>query len=62
MSRNEQAIRNNFEKYNALYIEKFGVKPTSFFSYLKWLADSNMGHTFQPNETKIAIELFENQI
>ena len=58
MTRNETVIRNNFDKYVALYTDKFGVKPKSWFQYLRWLAESNAGNTFQPNENKIAIELF----
>lgn len=60
MSRNEIAIRTNYEKYVDLYTSKFGKKPKSWFQYLRWLAECNCGHTFQPNETSVAIELFEN--
>ena len=57
---NVQAITTNFDTYVELYTNKFSVKPESWFSYLRWLADSNKGHTFQPEETKVAIALFDN--
>ena len=60
MSANELAIRNNFDKYVSMYKKQFNQIPKSWFTYLRWLADCNKGHTFQMNETRIAIDLFEN--
>lgn len=60
LSDNMMAIIENFNKYQNLYFEKFGCYAESWFTYLKWLSDCNNGHTFQPIETKKAIELFED--
>ena len=59
---NLEAIKTNFDKYVEMYKNKFNETPRSWFTYLKWLADCNKGHTFQPNETKLAIELFERLV
>ena len=59
---NMEAIKNNYNRYQEKFQEKFNKKATCWFSYLRWLADSNLGHTFQPNETKKAIELFESEV
>jgi len=53
----------NIIKYAPLYKDKyfkaFNKKATSWWGFQKWLADSNIAHTFEMNETSKCIELFE---
>jgi hypothetical protein len=59
---NMKAIKENFERYNGLYFKAFGKFPSCWYSYLKWLANKNMGHSFEPWETKEAIKMFETSL
>jgi len=60
MSKNQEMIKKYFPIYKELYFNKFNIYPTSWFTFQRWLADSNIAHTFQLCETALCAELFND--
>ena len=59
MSSNMKNILKYESIYKSRYYQEFKKKATSWWGFQKWLADCNIAHTFQIEETKKCIELFE---
>lgn len=54
MSSNAKLIINHVEQYKELYYNKFNDYPTSWYSYLKWLATSTTSSNYTPEDVEIA--------
>ena len=52
MTRNQIVISKYWEQYKAMYQAKFNETPKSWFGYQKWLAENNMAHNFEPDDTE----------
>jgi len=61
MTFNEEMILKHVDLYKSLYIQKFNEKPSSWFSYLKWLASCTATGNFQEREIRLVEKLLNNQ-
>lgn len=60
MFTNSEVILRDFTLFQQKCLSQFGYTSNCWFSYLRWLADCNRAHTFQPNEVKLARSLFDS--
>ena len=57
---NQQTIKTHAEDYIYLYYTKFGVAPTSWFSFFAWLASFTPAGSFNDSDIAYAKELLAN--
>ena len=60
MEFNKKMITSHIAQYKQIYIDKFGVKPTSAFTYLKWLGNSTNAGNFDVECMDLAKKLLED--
>jgi len=54
LSFNQQMITKHADAYINKYKEKFGAKPTCWFSYQRWLAETTGANSFSGEDSKLS--------
>jgi hypothetical protein len=60
MLSNLEIIKRDIPLFQQKCLSQFGYTSNCWLTYLRWLADCNRAHTFQPNEVKLARSLFDS--
>jgi hypothetical protein len=54
-------IKAHIKNYIKMYVDKFGVKPKSWFSFLSWLSSFTMAGSFNESDIELAKQLLAEE-